>query len=75
MHHVLPAINYFVKMLDSHIVQLRTCGLKVYITLDTAIEVKKEFKEVVVAAGDPEFSIVFQSHPRRDEENAQVSQR
>ena len=62
-------------MLDGRIVQLRTCGLKVYITLDAAVEVKKEIKEVVVAAGDPEFSIVFRSHPRRDEEDAQVSQR
>ena len=44
-------------------VQFRTCGLKVYITLDAAVEVKKEFKGVVVAAGDPEFSIVFRSQP------------
>ena len=42
---------------------MRTCGLKVYIMLDAAVEVKKEFKEVVVAAGDPEFSIVFRSQP------------
>ena len=37
--------------------------------LDTAVEVKKEFKEAVVVAGDPEFLMVLQSQPLKRQTN------
>ena len=60
MHHVLPAADYLVRMLDGRIdsqgpfQDMRAEGTLENIALDAAVEVKKELEEAVFVAGDPE---------------------
>ena len=61
MHHVLPAADYLVRMLDGPIdsqgpfQDMRAEGTLENIALDAAVEVKNELEEAVVVAGDPEL--------------------